>query len=80
MKAGAGLVDRKVAERIISMGPELVSALARRGIELAGSNGDGGGMEGDTPSGVYSTTTTRPAGSYLRSWRTDAGRPGTSPL
>lgn len=46
MKAGAGLVDQKVAERIISMGPELVSTLALWGINLEGSNGDGGGMEG----------------------------------
>lgn len=45
-KAGAGMVDEKVACEIISMGPELVDTLSRWGINLEGSNGDGGGMEG----------------------------------
>jgi len=45
-KAGAGMVDEKVACEIISMGPELVKTLSRWGINLEGSNGDGGGMEG----------------------------------
>jgi len=45
-KAGAGMVDEAVARQVISMGPELVSALSRWGITLEGSDGDGGGMEG----------------------------------
>lgn len=45
-RAGAGLVDRGVAERIISMGPSLVERLGEWGISLEGSDGDGGGMEG----------------------------------
>ena len=45
-KAGAGMVDEKVAREIISMGPKLVKKLSRWGITLEGSDGDGGGMEG----------------------------------
>ena len=45
-RAGAGMVNEKVAQRIISMGPELVHVLSGWGITLEGSNGDGGGMEG----------------------------------
>lgn len=45
-KAGAGMVDARVAQEIISMGPQLVSRLSGWGITLEGSDGDGGGMEG----------------------------------
>ena len=44
--AGAGMVNEKVARKIISMGPELVDKLSGWGIALEGSDGDGGGMEG----------------------------------
>ena len=46
VRAGGGLVDEKVAEGIISMGPCLVSRLAEWGAELEGSSGKGGGIEG----------------------------------
>ncbi len=45
-RAGAGMVNEKVARQIISMGAELVHRLSGWGVTLEGSNGDGGGMEG----------------------------------